>query len=1019
VGCADGRIRLLDGRLRARRVEKNLDAHSGNVLSMVFDEDGMTLASCGMIGRSINPYDPRSPKTYQPDHVVRLFDLRMMCQRAPLPVEVPAPFMVAHVPQDCVYPRTEKMEHDFLTFSTDGYMQTCALEDSLDVQYTHPTNEMGISAATVSSSGDYVAVACGDEIIQFRRQIQEAGHTERVVNHHSLPIEHPETETTLEQKSLPLSTYSLGTSYFLSESGSSSLFKGSICKRVINTHSSSTLSEDFLSKVSYQPGSFIGTANRPKDVKSNSMLFGDMERAHSTRTYVVTDPRKADAIAEDDSGDVAIPPQYRRVVSHRGKQRMNQFDYKSFNSEGLVGLENALQNSRFMNATLQMLFLIPEICSIALKSQCRDYHHRKQTVWCELGCLIQMMMTIQKSADADPLIPRIAIASNFERTFKTIPEAVALNLFDLKNEAKATSNEATQNRIQTFSRFILQHLRLEADVEKKDQGGNAKDVIDDIFGFGVITKKTFIQSGTQEMSTGNRLLGLDIIYPAPCKNKSTADGNVPSFASILYGSIKKETSVRGWCAASQTYEPLRQARTLDTSKAPLPKVLGVSCGETTKDVSEGTLENIKKVAESHHHTYWSKTNKIGGSWLPVEIEVMTVQKELEEVIISERLAPGAAGGADEWLIYDKTERMSKVPASVEMADKRGSGKVNFVRYCLFAVISQITSGKPSWSHSVVHTRSLSSGASDGTDGWRLLNDFRIQSCTEREVTTFDPRRHPCMLYFAREDYQVGSFMRSEADTKSGASVPAFTPVSIPDSVLKLPSLSPHSSMSALMLKTQKGDLIAFDAEFVSVEVERSELNSSGHRVVSDEGRQVLARISLVSEDGKVMLDDYILPSEPIVDYVTRFSGLTADDLDPQHSKHAVVDSRTAFLKLRYLLDKGCIFIGHGLQKDFETANLFVPPEQIRDTVELWRLPAQRKISLRFLAGHVLKSMIQDEIHDSIEDAVTALHLFKRHRELTTKGGDALEKALDELYTFGNMCNWTLGLEGIDEKKQIT
>jgi uncharacterized membrane protein YhaH (DUF805 family) len=33
-------------------------------------------------------------------------------------------------------------------------------------------------------------------------------------------------------------------------------------------------------------------------------------------------------------------------------------------------------------------------------------------------------------------------------------------------------------------------------------------------------------------------------------------------------------------------------------------------------------------------------------------------------------------------------------------------------------------------------------------------------------------------------------------------------------------------------------------------------------------------------------------------------------------------------------------------------------QQIRDTVELWRLPNQRKISLRFLASYILKEDIQ-------------------------------------------------------------
>lgn len=72
-------------------------------------------------------------------------------------------------------------------------------------------------------------------------------------------------------------------------------------------------------------------------------------------------------------------------------------------------------------------------------------------------------------------------------------------------------------------------------------------------------------------------------------------------------------------------------------------------------------------------------------------------------------------------------------------------------------------------------------------------------------------------------------------------------------------------------------------------------------------------------------------------------------------------------------------MGHGLTKDFETANIYVPQNQvhvsfdrsyvsvaitspsffqIRDTVELWRLPNQRKISLRFLAAYLLKAEIQ-------------------------------------------------------------
>ena len=83
---------------------------------------------------------------------------------------------------------------------------------------------------------------------------------------------------------------------------------------------------------------------------------------------------------------------------------------------------------------------------------------------------------------------------------------------------------------------------------------------------------------------------------------------------------------------------------------------------------------------------------------------------------------------------------------------------------------------------------------------------------------------------------------------------------------------------------------------------------------------------------RVLADDYILPVEPVVDYVTRFSGITAEDLNPLTSRHSVLSQRSAYLKLRYFIDRKCIFVGHGLQKDFETANIFIPPQQVRVTL---------------------------------------------------------------------------------------
>ena len=132
----------------------------------------------------------------------------------------------------------------------------------------------------------------------------------------------------------------------------------------------------------------------------------------------------------------------------------------------------------------------------------------------------------------------------------------------------------------------------------------------------------------------------------------------------------------------------------------------------------------------------------------------------------------------------------------------------------------------------------------------------------------------------------------------------------------------------------------------------------------------LARVSVVrGESGPrrlvPVIDDYIRAVEPVYDYLTRFSGLVPGDLDPRRAR-TTSRLKHAYLKLRYLVDCGCIFVGHGLKQDFKMINIVVPPAQIVDTVELFHFKRQRKLSLRFLASYLLSIDIQQETHDSIE-----------------------------------------------------
>jgi len=222
----------------------------------------------------------------------------------------------------------------------------------------------------------------------------------------------------------------------------------------------------------------------------------------------------------------------------------------------------------------------------------------------------------------------------------------------------------------------------------------------------------------------------------------------------------------------------------------------------------------------------------------------------------------------------------------------------------------------------------------------------------------------------------------------------------------------------------QGHFVAIDAEFVSLKPEESETRADGKKVVTQPGRFSLARVSVIQAQHaqqqqfshnilggldmsqEPLIDDYIATPEPIADYLTRFSGIKPGDLDPELSPHHLTTLKSAYLKLRYLVDKGCYFVGHGLKKDFRIINILVPPHQVFDTVELFHLKRQRKLSLKFLASFLLNIDIQTKTHCSVEDARTALALYNVYIKLVQDG--TLEQILHKIYHVGRMSNWHNG-----------
>ncbi|KAG0023096.1 hypothetical protein BGZ80_010398 [Entomortierella chlamydospora] len=136
----------------------------------------------------------------------------------------------------------------------------------------------------------------------------------------------------------------------------------------------------------------------------------------------------------------------------------------------------------------------------------------------------------------------------------------------------------------------------------------------------------------------------------------------------------------------------------------------------------------------------------------------------------------------------------------------------------------------------------------------------------------------------------------------------------------------------------------------------------------------LTRISLINEEGETIYDELVMPDNPIVDYLTQYSGMTAERLEGVKTR--LVDVQK---KLQELVTYDTILVGHSLENDMKVLKFAHP--FIIDTTVIYhhtRGPPFRA-SLKWLAQKWLSRRIQEggeHGHNSEEDAQACMDLAK-------------------------------------------
>ena len=777
--------------------------------------------------------------------------------------------------------------------------------------------------------------------------------------------------------------------------------------------------------------------------------------------------------SDEEEDAIKIPRMYRIWLRPTHKSAASYSHFEHNKSGTIPGFDYPLtMKNSFVPPVLLLLYFIPEIRDAANKAQLASAtaSPKDQPMLTELGYLFYRIDSLSRYAYIYPANEGITAAATTTPRIEAWAPLSFISFLSTMTEAERNqildgSPAAVDppRRPEAFYRFML--YQLDSEISRN----RSNSIIDTLSGTDFVSINEFISGSGPPTQSTTRHLTIEFAYDyffGP-ENKIPEQ---PSFADVLQYNLFRASRLRAWSTTSKSYETIVQ-RKIATS---LPSILSISAScagrksepgiklwqQTVADghwlpemieieIDEHGLVIVRELVQdgtSGRHT-WKECR--GSGSIPesivqlvkectsvggvrkrrycLEAVLSMVRDDMDRTCPEEVRAMDVDGPFGHQVLHIRVRRDVKKRIMEQQRD--------FIQLYLStdSLPHDLTLAGRDANKELFQKRledaeqrlsELNETSSDQNENdsgtWIVVNGFVVAETDIHDVRTFDvPYKEPLLVIFRAIDSVFTGKEKSKTKPSKSSSE---TNGQIPVDVIRTSSItnnakSPYLVHQRSMVLPKKEDVVAFDAEFVAVAEEESTLTSSGSKLIIRETRHAIARISVVdgrsnvTSRGCIIFDDHVQPMEPIVDYLTRFSGIVEQDLSSKHSKHHLISNRASYLKLRCLIERGCIFVGHGLQQDFWIANLAVPAHQIIDTVDIYHKPAQRFISLRFLTNFILKHDVQQDVHDSVEDALAAFELYRKAIELKQNG--TFEQVLNDLYEYGQKNDWKLGVDDDD------